>query len=58
MKLAMIKLAELPKYAALLNEWQANELGDQCRGSGVLFKRRFLVDQRTRNDPIYTKART
>lgn len=29
MKLAMIKLAELPKYAALLNEWQANELRGQ-----------------------------
>ena len=29
MKLAMIRLAELPKYAALLNEWQANELRGQ-----------------------------
>lgn len=29
MKLAMIRLAELSKYAALLNEWQATELRGQ-----------------------------
>jgi peptidoglycan/LPS O-acetylase OafA/YrhL len=29
MKLAMIKLADLPMYAALLNEWQAVELRGQ-----------------------------
>ena len=37
MKLAMIKIAELSKYAALLNEWQANELRGQMFFSDSYF---------------------